>query len=137
MQQDLTCRVRAVPCSLEHGSEGQLPWELHSSIWELALSDIPPREIQIRSVSRDEQSQSREELEPYQVTIPVLLLSCRESHSIALQRYTHAFTHEGSRYTIWIDFRKDIICAEELSAPILLQHPDMQKVTISDQTSSG
>lgn len=106
----------------------RLPWELRSYIWEMALADIPPREIQISSVPRGEHGQSPEGLRLHQVTIPALLLICRESHSIALQRYTLAFAHEGSTYATWVDFRRDIICTEEFGALALLQHPDMQKV---------
>lgn len=118
-----------------------LPWELRSYIWELAVSDIPPREIQIRSAPHDEHSQSPDELQLHQVSIPALLLACRDSHAIALQRYTHIFAHNGSSYATWVDLRRDIISTEELGAPTLLEHPDMQKamqlkVSCSDATAS-
>lgn len=103
----------------------RLPAELRTSIWELALSALPPREVEL-ICNDDEDDEGKSYLTSTHISIsqlPSLVLVCQESHAVALQRYTFAFD------AAWLDFETDTVVAHVVSREIMLYHTDVTKVT--------
>lgn len=105
-----------------------LPIELRTAIWELALSVLPPREIELVRSDDDDDDDDKSKTRVISThtsisQLPSLLLVCRESSTIALQRYKFAFD------AAWVDFETDTVVADGVSREIILYHEDISKVT--------
>lgn len=108
----------------------RLPTELRSAIWELALSALQPREVELVCDTDDSDDNCEDDVKRRVTSthtsinqIPSLLLVCQESCTVALQRYTFAFD------AAWVDFETDTVVANVASREIILDHADITKVT--------